>query len=146
SPDGRLIAVGRMDGQLGLASVDTGNWVLEPRKVYAGPVDGVEFSPDGSLLVTSGNDGRIRLWDGRSGASRGSVRAVPAGVRSFVTFREDGRALMVAGSDGSVRRWDLRIETWARLACARAGRDLTTEEWVDIFGEDQPYRRTCPTT
>ena len=105
---------------------------------------GVEFSPDGAVLVTSANDGRIRLWDGRTGADRGSLRAVPAGVASFVTFLEDGHALMVAGGDGSVRYWDLRTDVWIRQACARAGRNLTTEEWLDIFGEDRPYRRTCP--
>jgi hypothetical protein len=64
-------------------------------------------------------------------------------VAAFVTFLEDGSAMMVAGGDGSVRRWDLRTDTWIRQACARAGRDLTRDEWVDIFGDGQPYRRTC---
>ncbi|MFQ6170173.1 BTAD domain-containing putative transcriptional regulator [Oryzobacter sp. R7] len=144
SPDGRLLALGSIEGDVGVAEAGTGDWVVEPRRVHTGAVLGVEFSADGSLLASSSADGRVRLWDGRSGDPRGSLSVAPAGVASYVTFVDDGHTLLVAGGDGSVRRWDLRVDTWVRLACERAGRDLTAGEWADVFGAGQPYRRTCP--
>ena len=59
------------------------------------------------------------------------------------TFLPDGHTLIVATTDYEVFTFDTRLETWIDRACAIAGRDLTTTEWEQAFG-DRPYHETCP--
>src|SRR3989441_7637448 len=75
SPDGRLVVVGDLDGDLTARSVPTGT---ERWKVRVHPpgatrrIDGLVFSPDGSLLASTGQDApAVELW---RGAHRGPAR------------------------------------------------------------------------
>jgi hypothetical protein len=54
-----------------------------------------------------------------------------------------GPDAIIATRDGAVYRLDTRFSSWQDFACAVAGRDLTTQEWTDVFG-DRPYHATCP--
>src|SRR2546425_8088101 len=68
SPDGRLVVVGDLDGDLTARSVPTGT---ERWKVRVHPpgatrrIDGLVFSPAGSLLASTGQDApAVGLWRG----------------------------------------------------------------------------------
>jgi hypothetical protein len=85
----------------------------------------------------------VTLWNGQTGGlSRTSVR--PGDVESSAAeFLPDGHTILVATVDGDVYALDTRLERWIDHACAVAGRNLTPDEWREVFG-DRPYRETCP--
>ena len=62
SPDGQLLAVGCVNGEIILWQSSTGKllYILEEED-YTDSLFPV-FSPDGQLLVASCNDGKVRLW------------------------------------------------------------------------------------
>src|SRR2546427_1624993 len=77
SPDGRLVVVGDLDGDLTARSVPTGT---ERWKVRVHPpgatrrIDGLVFSPDGSLLASTGQDApAVELWRGAPSAPGGAA-------------------------------------------------------------------------
>ena len=72
--------------------------------------------------------------------------AVPLGrpdSSTTATFLPDGHTVLVATTDNEVFTLDTRLEKWVERACPIAGRDLTTDEWRQAFG-DRPYHQTCP--
>jgi hypothetical protein len=58
------------------------------------------------------------------------------------SLSQEGDSLAVLFRTGSVVLIDLNLDSWQRLACQRANRNLTPEEWGQFFG-DEPYRETC---
>src|SRR2546421_49026 len=71
SPDGRLVIVGDLDGDLIARNVPSG---AERWKVRVHPpgaarrIDGLVFSPDGSLLASTGQDApAVELWKAANG-------------------------------------------------------------------------------
>jgi WD40 repeat protein len=104
SPDGRTLATGGEDGNIGLWDVPGG----QPRTPLhdndaVGPV---AFSPDGRTLATGGWDGTIQLWDLPGGHARDTLYGHTDGVE-VLAFSPDGRTLASASSDGTVRLWDI---------------------------------------
>ena len=39
---------------------------------------------------------------------------------------------------------DLDPDHWQADVCGQVGRNLTTAEWTEYLGADEPYRATCP--
>jgi hypothetical protein len=57
-------------------------------------------------------------------------------------FTPDGAHLFAITDAGRAYRWDVRPSSWARHACAVAGRRLTRTEWNDALpGRD--YAPAC---
>ena len=122
SPDGGLVVVGDMDGDLIAREVPSGaeRWKIRvhPRGA-ARRIDGVFFSPDGSLLVTTGHEARtLELWDAATGRS---VAVVDVGRSRGAAFHPTERLLAVAGA-ATVHLVDLdRGEVVRALPNAHAG-------------------------
>jgi WD40 repeat protein/tetratricopeptide (TPR) repeat protein len=143
SPDGTRLAVGTSAGRVGLAEVESGEWIQPPRDGHDGWVWRVSFAADGSRFASSGQDGQVRLWDGRTGTPVAALTPDRPGVWTTVEFLPDDTTVIIADRDGAVYTWDTRPESWIARACAMAGRNLTEPEWRDTFG-DRPYHETCP--
>jgi WD40 repeat protein len=118
SPDGRLLAVGREDGRVGLWDVAAAKRkaVL---KVSELPVTGLAFSPDGKTLATAAGpvkksevgDTEIRLWNVDSGKEvevlgKALVRD-HRGPVTMVAITPDGDTLAAVALNGRVILWDV---------------------------------------
>lgn len=110
----------------------------------------VSFSKDSHWLAAAGLGGNTRLWalaDLQEDASADAPVAVTAiygqtGDILSVNFSEDDGWLAAASKDGSVQFWPIAVTAMLDLACRRAERNFTAEEWEQYFG-DEPYQRTC---
>jgi WD40 repeat protein/DNA-binding SARP family transcriptional activator len=156
TPDGRYVVGGSYKGWARLWSAEQpvpGNlaqkWDPASRTLigHAGQVESQSISPDGRTLATGGSDGTVRLWDLRTQQSIGAaLRGPPAwGTqnRSAVPhFTPDGAYLFAIYNTGSAYRWDVRPSSWARHACAVAGRQLTRAEWENALPE-RDYAPAC---
>jgi DNA-binding SARP family transcriptional activator/WD40 repeat protein/class 3 adenylate cyclase len=142
SPDGQRVAVSYSD-RVGVLDVETGEWVRPPVDNHEGTVVSLTYAPDGAIIASGGSDGRVGLWDGRTGALLGSVLPGRPNIPVTVEFLPNGHTLQIASLDGAVYMWDTRPQHWVEHACAVVGRNLTQDEWHDIFG-DRRYHRTCP--
>ena len=102
------------------------------------------IDPSDRLLATSSNAGAVQLWDIRSGLPQGETLPGAGGAPAQLAFVADGGALVTLATDGSGTVWDVRPQSWARRACAIAGRPLTAQEWRQALPE-LPYSPACAT-
>jgi WD40 repeat protein len=143
TPDGRFLLGGSWKGWAQLWSTNT--WKPASRRftAHAGRVESQSISPDGHTLATGGPDGTIRLWDLRTQQPLGAPLPGLPNRPVAPQFTPDGAHLLVLyGEDGRAYRWDVRPSSWARHACAVAGRTLTRTEWNDALPE-RDYAPAC---
>jgi WD40 repeat protein len=122
SPDGSLVVVGDLDGDLIAREVPSGAERWKTRVHSRGSprrIDGVFFFPDGSLLATTGHDARtVELWDAATGRS---ASVLEVGMTRGVAFHPTERMLAVAGG-ATIHLVDLdRGEVVRTLPNAHAG-------------------------
>ncbi len=103
----------------------------------------VAFSPDGRQLATGSFDKTVKVWDTASGQELLTLSGHTDRIYA-VTLSPDGEHLVSAGADDTIRRFTLNVEELMELACSRATRNLSLDEWRKYLGGDVPYRRTCP--
>lgn len=145
--NGRLAAVGRMNGSVDLWSLGAQPVMIrvlhhEPNqyeRVNAGlEINDVALSSDGRWLATIYRQRQPWLWDAATGVRMGD--ALPRTANS-IAFAPDGSALAVATNNG-VELFDLDLEIWKRRACMAADRALTETEWQSYL-PGTPYRCLC---
>ena len=156
SPDGSLLAAGRVDGGALLWATDGWRRVGRPLALRNASTLGVEFSPDGHTLATTHSDRSAALWDVASGQPIGPILPEPAanaeaGGTVTARFTPDGAHLFVLYDSGEGRasnlwraiRWEVDPELWLQRACRLAGGGLTSEQWAELVPE-QDYVSACP--
>ena len=84
-------------------------------------------SPDGRTLATGSTDGTIRLFDLRTQQPLGAPLPGLPNRAVAPQFTPDGAYLFAITDAGRAYRWDVRPSSWARHACAVAGRTLTRD-------------------
>jgi WD40 repeat protein len=151
TPDGRHLVGGSYKGWARRWSVEEpgpGNlaeeWRPDSRRFtgHAGRVEGVSMSPDGRTLATGSTDGTIRLWDLDTQQPLGTPLPGLPNHYLLPQFTPDGAYLLALTDAGRAYRWDVRPKSWARHACAAAGRQLTRTEWEDALPE-RDYNPAC---
>jgi WD40 repeat protein/DNA-binding SARP family transcriptional activator len=116
SPDGRILAVGRPDGTVGLFDGVTLRAISSFRVVTGrgAAIVGMGWVPGATLIAVGGNDGFLGLVDplrGRVVKRLYGHAAVPPthnayGVYAF-GFSADGRLMITGADDSTVREWAL---------------------------------------
>jgi WD40 repeat protein len=98
SPDGTLVVVGDLDGDLVAREVTSGaeRWRVRVHAPGAGRrIDGIVFSTDGALLATFGHDAHsVELWEAATGRQSALLRIERA---RGVAFHPTERVLVVVG-------------------------------------------------
>lgn len=141
APDGKLAVTGGTDGRLRFWDTTTWQQLGVPVLMGAGFLVSASFSPDGSHLITGSTDGTVRVLDVATRKPLGPPMPGADNTRAFARWVQGNR--VVAGfQDGSITAYDVDPASWARRACAIAGRQLSEEEWADAL-PGRPYERTC---
>jgi WD40 repeat protein len=105
APDGQLVAVGTVAGNIHLFAVATG----KPGAVLTGHTYSVRtlaFAPDGQQLLSGSDDLKAVLWEVPSGKRLRTL----TGHSSLVTgvaFTADGKQAVTGAQDGTVRLWNV---------------------------------------
>ena len=136
-----MLASGGILTDVYLWDVRTGRLVRKLEQGSAG-VLGLDFSPDGRLLAVAGQRPVASLWDVATGARIGPT--LTAGDRrTQIDLAPDGHRLLVTHADGRGAVWNVDPRSWAKRACAVAGRTLTRKEWEE-FLPGRRYAPACP--
>jgi DNA-binding SARP family transcriptional activator/WD40 repeat protein len=101
TPDGRTLAAGTPDGEVGFADPRTGRLLGAPQPVHVDAVVALAFSGDGRWLATSGDDHALYIWDARR---RRTVSLYPeTTTATSLSMSPDGSKLAatVVRDDGS---------------------------------------------
>jgi WD40 repeat protein len=104
-------------------------------------IETLAISPNGTFVAVLGGGG-IQFWNLDSGEPVGERVALPLGTLRRLHFSQDGRWLAVAGLEGFFLL-ALDASNWRHLACSRAQRTLSCEEW-SRFVRVPRYRTLCP--
>ena len=101
---------------------------------HVGRILAAGFTLDGQWLATAGEDRTIRLWRPDAPGEAPIVLRGHEGSVAHIGFSPDGRWLVSGGYDGTVRLWRLRLDDLIHVACASAGRTLTSAEMQQYLG------------
>ena len=102
SPDGRQLAVGRLDTTIDIWDISLG-LRIRTLKGHSDGVRDVRFSSDGLFLVSGANDKSVKLWSIGSGDTIASI----AGFHGGLAVSRDGKYVAFGGEDRVIRVWGL---------------------------------------
>lgn len=142
SPDGKFLAIGDEQGNVGIWNIGNNSFEAE-FPAHKGRVNALAFSPDGKLLASGSFDKTIKMWvlD-----KLGELPIEMTDNDSYVwdiNFSRNGEYLFAACGDGEVRVWPTRLETMADQVCDLLEKNMTHEQWETYVGNNIPYENTC---
>ncbi|MFF4250839.1 helix-turn-helix domain-containing protein [Streptomyces sp. NPDC001663] len=146
SPDGVHLATG---GDFGSVTVWHGRGerhreavIPAAAGVSAARVTALAFSPDGRTLAVGYGSGALRLWDTDTRQPLGGSLDTPGDAIRSLAFGAHGDSVYASSAHVPVQRYAVGPAQVVTRLCARAGRNLTANEWRTYL-PDVPYRRLC---
>jgi WD40 repeat protein len=130
----------------------TGRHLLTTLAGAGGLANALAVSPDGSLVARLSDNGTASVASLKTGdmlANFSLPTPANAGYSSdpwlatAMTFAPDGQSLLTATAGGHVISWDISPSDLITIACATAGRGLTTAEWRDYIHTTPPTNLSC---
>ena len=109
TPDGKHVAIGRLDGVVVIVRADDG--VVTARlRGHQQPVNSIAFSTDGLRMATTSDDGTARVWDLETLAERVAFVARYGEPLKGSTFSPDGQWLITWSGEINDMRWDFTTD------------------------------------
>jgi WD40 repeat protein len=142
SPDGNLLALGTLQGALGVWDLRRDRWAIELVNLDSSGVYSTAFSPNGRWLAVGYGSGYVILWDVERGRQFGPGLKIFAKGVSSVAFSTDSKRLMATDDGQNLAFLNLDPESWIMRVCRLGQPTLTKPEWKRFMG-DQPYPTTC---
>jgi len=105
SPDGSLLGVSYMNGQIGLFDAHTGRHLWDNVDPRYGNIHQFTFSPDLRTLATASDSDEVDLWDVATGKHIRSLIGHSQSVWS-VAWSPDGQRIATGSEDHTIRMWD----------------------------------------
>src|SRR5262249_51253590 len=111
SPDGKLLAIGNVNGPTRINDVATGEvlHLLPPTHSHE-----IKFSPDGKILAVAYDDGSVRLWD-VSGGTLLNGQATGTRTPFALNWPPAGDVLVTAGLGGAITLWSPDLSVLRKL-------------------------------
>jgi WD40 repeat protein len=124
SPDGRFVATGNGQGQVGIHDTSTGRY----GRFWGGSGDiitGLVYLEAGKILATAGRDGQVRFWD----VEREELIQVFPGSKAYLEglgFTKDRRLFASGKRDG----W---IDVWGPIGTFESLSPQANEDWAGDY-------------
>ena len=142
SKSGSSMTTHQVNDQFLFWNPETGEMVWDPAMVFPELIEAIREDPSETLWVFVSESGRMYLWDVASKRQIGSPLTGHTSHLPMILFSPGSDRMLTLARD-SAFLWNLDSASWPELACGRANRNMTEEEWLQYFG-DAPYRKTCP--
>ena len=138
SHNAKWLAASGLDGSVVIWDVASRRINGQPLMGHTSLVSGLSFNQEDSLLASSSWDNTIILWDMNSRQPIGDPLRGHTDYVYSVSFSPKEDWLVSGSWDNTILKWDVRLDTWKRLACELAGRNISVDEW-DKFFPNQAY-------
>ncbi|MGB5466737.1 MAG: hypothetical protein WBM84_11705, partial [Sedimenticolaceae bacterium] len=107
SPDGKLLAIGQVDGTIDLFDVQTQRLREHSLVGHQGAVRALEYDSEGRRLVSSGVDGTVRMWSLHdAGGTKSRLLGSTDDIIEDICLHPKDTVVASASFDGTVRLWD----------------------------------------
>lgn len=143
SPDGKWLAIADLDSAK-LWQPSTNQRRLLDSGDKEARILAFSEDEDGRWLASGGEDGTLQLWDLDQSSGVPVTWKGHTGRVQALSFSEDGNELISTGATDTVRRWPLDPAEMIRLACQKARRNLTAEEWKTYAPPGEPFPQDTP--
>jgi WD40 repeat protein/mono/diheme cytochrome c family protein len=131
SPDGTLIALGKLDSRVLVWNLQNSEVVLDVRLEKAGTIiQAVAFSPDSKRLLSGGHDKTISVWDLTKPGVRLELTRFSKHLSPIlqIVVCPDNRHVVSLGDDGTLRLW--KMENGAEVHAFPGTRLPASRLWV----------------
>ena len=126
-------------GGIAVLDVASGRFESQAFRGLRGQNFYIGYNDDGSALSAQGTDGSAWWFDVATRQPIGSpIPSLPGPVGADLRMRH-----LVTKTDKGLRFWNFDMATWPAIACTRAGRNLTRDEWARYLPTGEPYHATC---
>jgi WD40 repeat protein len=129
SSNGRVLALGGVDGKVSVWDVDKG-CLVNSFSVHAA-IQSIAVNSDGRILATASDEKMVRIWDVQAGSEVCRLSGAKDTLRC-VAFSPDDKFVAAGGFDNAVRvwRWETDVEPWQTLT------DAASSVMAVLFSED----------
>lgn len=143
SNKGEVLISGSSKGELKLWQVN--NLSARPTHLigHTSRISSICFNPNNKTIATSSYDGTIRIWDYENPENEPIKIDEHDSWVLGLAFDSKGETLISSGKDKTVRTWLVNTSILSKIACEKAQRNLTQEEWNKYIGSDIDYQKTC---
>ena len=126
-------------------SVSEANGSPNPRSLQArqarGSVSAMSVGSAAGVLAVVDNDGQVLTWSGSDLRFSGSMKASASEISALFVDEPRSRLLTSSG-DGSFLSWSFDPTRWVQLACLKANRGMSRNEWHELLPDDS-YIASC---